>query len=131
MYFGFTHCPDVCPITLADLAATAKALGAQRERMQVVFITLDPERDTGPELARYLAAFDPGFIGLRGDEAATRQVTNRFRLYVEKRPARGSEAAGLDHSSTVFVFDAAGKPRLMFGQGVSADQMAADLKRLM
>lgn len=131
IYFGFTHCPDVCPTTLADLAAARKALGELRSRVQVAFVTLDPDRDTGPELARYLATFDPEFVGLRGDAAATRDVAAAFKLYVQRREGDAVRPASLDHSSIVFVFDADGKPRLMFGPGIRAEQMTADLRRLL
>jgi protein SCO1 len=131
LYFGFTHCPDICPTTLADLAAARKALGEQRVRVQVAFVTLDPERDTGPALARYLATFDPDFVGLRGDAAATRDLAASFKLYVERRGGDGERPVSLDHTSLVFVFDGEGKPRLMFGPGVKPGHMAEDLRRLL
>src|SRR5512138_667706 len=85
LFFGFTHCPDVCPTTLADVAGALKALGPDADRVQVLFVTVDPERDTAADLDSYVKAFDPRFIALRGDAAETQRVAKDFKIYYEKR----------------------------------------------
>src|SRR5919205_1142860 len=106
LFFGFTHCPDVCPTTLADIAGALKTLGPDADRVQVIFITVDPERDTAADLDRYVKAFDPRFIALRGDEAATQRVAKAFRIYYEKRKQGASYT--VDHSSQTYVIDPQG-----------------------
>jgi protein SCO1/2 len=121
VFFGFTQCPDVCPTTLADLAGVLKNLGADADRVQVLFITVDPERDTPELLAQYVRAFDPRFIALRGDLAATQRVAKDFKIYFEKR----KQGAGytIDHSAQSYVIDAQGRLRLL----VRHDRLVADL----
>ena len=121
LFFGFTHCPDVCPTTLADLATVMKALGPDAERIQVLFVTLDPERDAPGELAQYVAAFDPRFLALRGDLAATQRVAKDFKIYFEKRKQGSSYT--VDHSAQSYVIDPQGRLRLL----VRHDRLAADL----
>ena len=86
LFFGYTHCPDICPTTLADVAALMKKLGPDAARIQVLFVTVDPERDTPAVLAKYVPAFDASFLGLSGDAAATQRVAREFRIVYEKRP---------------------------------------------
>jgi len=119
--FGFTQCPDVCPTTLADLAGVVKALGADAGRVQVLFVTVDPERDTPELLAQYLRAFDPRFIALRGDLPATQRVAKDFKVYFEKRKTGASYT--IDHSAQSYVIDPQGRLRLL----VRPDRLAADL----
>jgi protein SCO1 len=121
VFFGFTHCPDVCPTTLAELAGVVKSLGADGERVQVLFITVDPERDTPEDLAKYVHAFDPRFIALRGDLAATQRVAKDFKIYFEKRKQGASYT--IDHSAQSYVIDPQGRLRLL----VRHDRIAADL----
>jgi len=121
LFFGFTHCPDVCPTTLADLAGVMKALGPDADRVQVLFITVDPERDTPEALSQYVHAFDPRFIGLRGDPAATQRVAKDFKIYFERRK-QGSTYT-VDHSAQSYVIDAQGRLRLL----VRNDRIAQDL----
>jgi protein SCO1/2 len=121
LFFGFTHCPDVCPTTLADLAAAMKALGADAERVQVIFVTVDPQRDTPADLERYVKAFDPRFIALRGDDVATERVAKDFKIFYEKR--KQGETYTVDHSSQSYVIDPKGRLRLL----VRPERLAADL----
>ena len=121
VFFGFTQCPDVCPTTLADLAGVLKNLGTDADRVQVLFITVDPERDTPELLAQYVHAFDPRFIALRGDLAATQRVAKDFKIYFEKRKQGASYT--IDHSAQSYVLDAQGRLRLL----VRHDRLVADL----
>ena len=121
LFFGFTHCPDVCPTTLVDVANTLKTLGAEAERVQVLFVTVDPERDTQDALARYVTAFDPRFLGLRGDAAATQRAAKEFKIYFEKR--KSGDTYSVDHSGQSYVIDAQGRLRLL----VRPDRIGADL----
>ena len=121
LFFGFTHCPDVCPTTLADLAGVLKTLGPDADRVQVLFVTVDPERDTPEDLAKYVAAFDPKFIALRGDLAATQRAAKEFKIYFEKR--KQGDTYTIDHSAQTYVLDPLGRLRLL----VRADRLAQDL----
>ena len=121
LFFGFTHCPDVCPTTLADAAQALKALGGDAKRVQVLFVTVDPERDTQDVLGRYVSAFDPGFIGLFGDAAATQRAAKEFKVYYEKR--KTAEGYSVDHSGQTYVIDPKGRLRLF----VRHDRIRADL----
>lgn len=127
--FGFTHCPDICPTILADLAGVMKGLGRDAERVQVLFITVDPERDTRELLARYVAAFDARFLGLSGDLEATRQTAKEFKVFFEKRKA--GEGYSVDHSAQSYVIDAQGRLRLFVRQERIAADLADDLRTLL
>jgi protein SCO1/2 len=131
IFFGYTHCPDVCPTTLSDMANAVKALGPDGARVQVLFVTVDPKRDT-PELLRdYIPAFNPAFLGLHGDAAATAKVTKDFKIYAAERPGRTPESYTVDHSAQTLVFDTKGKLRLMLPYGSPGDKIASDLKILL
>ena len=121
VFFGFTHCPDVCPTTLADLSQAIRQLGPDADRVQVLFVSVDPERDTREALAKYVTAFDPRFLGLYGDAAATQRVAKDFKIYYEKRKTKDSYS--VDHSSQSYVIDPQGRLRLL----VRPDRIAADL----
>lgn len=129
--FGFTNCPDVCPTTLADVAQVRKGLNAQdASRVQVLFMTLDPERDTRTVLAKYVPAFDPTFVGLYGDAEATRRTAQEFKIFFEKRKGEGGRYS-VDHSAQSYVFDAEGRLRLLVKHERIAEDLANDLKELM
>ncbi len=130
VFFGYTHCPDVCPVTLAELAAVARDLGADAARMQVLFITVDPERDTPAMLAQYVPAFDPAFIGLYGDAAATMRTAKEFRVFYQKQPASGGSYS-VDHSAGTYIFDTAGRVRLFTSYGQGAPKMLHDIRLLL
>lgn len=131
LFFGYTHCPDVCPTTLADTAAALKQLGPQAARVQVLFVTLDPERDTREVLAQYVPAFDPGFLGLYGDAAATQAAAKEFKVYYEKRPGKTPQTYTLDHSAQSYVLDPQGRLRLFVRQERIATDLAEDLRVLL
>jgi protein SCO1/2 len=126
LFFGFTHCPDVCPTTLADLAGVMKTLGADADRVQVVFVTVDPERDTPQDLDNYVHAFSPRFIALRGDPAATQRVAKEFKIYYEKR--KQGDTYTVDHSAQSYVLDPEGRLRLLVRQDRLAEDLPHDLR---
>lgn len=131
LYFGYTHCPDVCPTTLASLAAALDDLEAtDREQVQVLMITVDPERDSPAVLADYLTYFDPSLLGLTGAADEIAQAAEAFGIYYQK--SEGSPASGylVDHTATVSVLDKEGRLRLLFPFGTPAEDIAADLRHL-
>ena len=129
LFFGFTHCPDVCPTTLADVAQAVTQLGPDSQRVQVLFVTVDPERDTREALAKYVTAFDPGFLGLYGDEAATRKAAQEFKIYFEKRKA--GDSYSVDHSGQSYVIDPQGRLRLLVRPERIGADLAPDLRTLL
>jgi len=131
LFFGFMHCPDVCPTTLSDMAEVKKKLGKDGERLQVLFVTLDPERDTQALLAQYVPAFDPSFIGLYGSPEATAEVAKNFKIFYQKVPGTTASSYTLDHTAASFVFDKEGRIRLFVRYGMGPDLIAADLRRLL
>lgn len=131
LFFGYTHCPDVCPTTLSEMTLALKQLGADAQRVQILFVTLDPERDTAAVLAQYVPSFNPAFLGLRGDTATTVEITRRFKIFAQKHETGSSSGYTLDHSASSFVFDPAGKPRLLVGFGQGPEAVAHDLKLLL
>jgi len=131
MSFGFTRCPDICPTTLADLAQAIKALGADADRVQVLFITMDPARDTREVLSKYVPAFDPRFLGLYGDEEATKRTAREFKIFYEKREGSAPDAYTIDHSAQSYVLDAQGRLRLFVRHDRIAEDLVADLRQLL
>lgn len=129
--FGYTRCPDVCPTTLSDLASAVRSLGPEGARVQVLFVTVDPKRDTPELLRNYVPAFDPRFLGLRGDAEATSKVEKEFRIYAEEREGKTPDSYTVDHSAQVFAFDPEGRLRLMIAPGTPPGDIAADLRLLM
>lgn len=131
VFFGYTHCPDVCPTTLADAAQALKALGKDGDRVQVLFVTVDPERDTPEVLARYVPAFDARFLGLHGDAAAIQKAAKEFKIYYEKRPGKAPGEYTMDHSGQSYVFDAQGRIRLLLRHDRLSQDLAGDLRALL
>ena len=131
VFFGYTHCPDVCPTTMADLAAIKQAFGADGARLQAVFVTIDPDRDTAADLKRYVASFDPAFVALRGTPEQTLATAKAFRVFYAKVPVKGGEGYTVDHTAATYVFDARGRLRLFERYGTPAEALKADLKRLL
>jgi len=129
LFFGFTHCPDVCPTTLADLAGVMKTLGPDADRVQMLFVTVDPERDTPEALAKYVGAFDPRFIALRGDLPATQRVAKEFKIYFEKR--KQGDTYTVDHSAQTYVIDPQGRLRLLVRQDRLAQDLPDDLRTIL
>ena len=131
VFFGFTHCPDVCPTTMAELAAVKAALGADGDRMQGIFITVDPERDT-PELLRaYLGNFDKSFVALRGTDEETKALAKHFKVFYAKVPGKTEGNYTIDHTAGSYVFDAKGSVRLFTRHGAGADALKSDLQLLL
>lgn len=130
LYFGYTFCPDVCPATLVELSDAVEILGSKSQDVQVVMITLDPERDTAEVLQKYVTHFDDSFIGLTGAPEELIAVTAPMGIFYEKH--EGSAVSGylIDHTATVAVLDKEGKLRLVYPFGITGEEMAADLKYL-
>jgi protein SCO1/2 len=128
LFFGFTQCPDVCPTALSRAADVRKKLGPDADRLQVIFVTLDPERDSAPVLKAYTAAFDASFIGLSGDLARTQQVAEEFKVFYRKVPTGGSYT--MDHTAITYVLDPRGRLRLAVRHEQTADQIAVDIRTL-
>lgn len=131
LFFGYTACPDVCPTTLAKFAEVMKLLGPEAERVQVLFVTLDPERDTAARLKEFVPWFDPRFIGLYGDRAATDAAAKEFRVFSAKKEVGGGMGYVLDHSAGSYIFDPAGRLRLYVSDATPAADIAADLRVLL
>jgi len=131
LFFGYTHCPDICPTTLVDVAGALKTLGNESAQVQVLFVTLDPERDTPEVLSKYVPAFNPGFLGLSGDEAATQRAAKEFKIFYEKRPGSAPGAYTVDHSGQSYVIDPQGRLRLFVRQERIAQDLAEDLRTLL
>ena len=133
VFFGYTHCPDVCPTTMAELAAIKQALGTDGARLQAVFVTVDPERDTAERLKRYVTGFDPAFVALRGTPEQTTVAAKSFKVFYAKVPAKGGDAQSytVDHTAGSYVFDAKGRLRLFERYGTPAEALKADLKRVL
>jgi len=129
LFFGFTHCPDVCPTTLGDLANAVASLGPDAERVQVLFVTVDPERDDPKTLAQYVGAFDPRFLALHGDLAATQRTAKEFKIFFEKR--KSGDSYTIDHSAQVYVIDPLGRLRLLVRQERIRQDLADDLRALL
>ena len=130
VFFGYTQCPYVCPTTLAALAEAMKKLGAEADRVQVVFITVDPERDTPELLAKYVPSFDPRFVGLRGDADATARTAREFKVIYQKQPGVASGSYSMDHSAGAYIFDPQGRLRLYVGHSQTPEVFAHDLELL-
>lgn len=129
--FGYTSCPDVCPTTLQDYAQAMKRLGDEASRVQLLFVTVDPARDTAALLRQYVPAFDPSFLGLRGDDKAIERVTQDFHVYAQAHPTKPGEPYSVDHASQVFAFDPEGRLRLVIPASTKPDDIASDLRTLL
>ncbi len=131
LFFGFTHCPDVCPTSLTTMKQALALLGADANRVQVLFVTLDPQRDTTELLAAYVPKFDPSFVGLRGDPAATEAVAREYKIFFQKVPGKTPDSYTLDHSAGTYVHDTQGRLRLFIRHGETPQKIADDLKTLL
>jgi protein SCO1/2 len=131
VFFGFAQCPDVCPTTLAELATVAKELGKDADRLQVLFITVDPERDTPEVLRQYVPSFDPRFLGLYGDAEATARTAKEFKIFYQKQPLKGSSTYSVDHSAGTYIFDREGRLRLYGRYGAGAALLLHDIRILL
>ena len=131
VFFGYTQCPDVCPTTMAEMAEVMKALGPQADQVQVLFITLDPERDKPELLAQYVPAFDRRFLGLYGDAAATAKVAKEFKVFYAKQPGKTPGSYTLDHTAATYVYDRAGHIRLFIRNGQTTEAIVHDIRELL
>lgn len=129
VFFGFTQCPVVCPTALARATEIRSLLGADGPRLQVVFVTIDPERDAPPVLKAYTQAFDPSFLGLYGDVQHTAEVAKEFKVYYQKVPTGASYT--MDHSAFSYVFDPLGKVRVVLRHEQSAQDCADDIRQVL
>jgi len=132
MFFGYTQCPDICPTTLTEMQQVMTLLGPQSDKVQVLFVTVDPERDTAEILKQYVPAFDPRFLGLRpADEASLERVTKDFKIYYKKVPGTKSGSYTMDHTAGSYAFDPAGRLRLYIKHAQGPETLAHDLKELL
>jgi len=131
VFFGFTQCPDVCPTTLLELAQVKKALGADGARVQGVFVTIDPARDTPEILKAYVGNFGADFVALRGTEEETKAAAKNFKVYFNKVPGKTATSYTMDHTAGSYVLDATGKVRLFTRYGTGPEALTHDLKLLL
>ena len=132
LYFGYTHCPDVCPLTLVHLHTVLQKMGKAADDVRVLFVTVDPARDTVPVLHQYVAAFDPRVVGLTGTHNAIAQLAKRYRAFYKPEPAKATSSGNYEvtHSSAIYVFDREGRARVLATPGSSNDEILHDLKIL-
>jgi protein SCO1/2 len=131
VFFGYTQCPDVCPTTMAEMASVMQKLGPQADQVQVLFITLDPERDTPQLLASYVPAFDKRFVGLYGTPEQTAKTAKDFKVFYSKVPGTAPGSYTIDHMAGSYVFDRDGRLRLFIRHGGSADAIVHDVRQLL
>jgi protein SCO1/2 len=131
LFFGFTQCPEVCPTTMMELAQVRKRLGADGDRLQAIFVSLDPERDTAKVLSQYIGAMDSSFIALRGSLPETEETAKNFRVYFRKVPTSDGGSYTLDHTAGSYIFDTTGKVRLFSRYGSGVNALTADIKALL
>jgi len=133
LFFGYTHCPDVCPTTMAELSQALQQLGPEdAKRVQVLFVTVDPERDTPQLLAQYVPAFNPSFVGLRpASDEQLAKLAKGFRVYYAKVPGKTPDSYTMDHTAASYVFDTDGKLRLFARDGQGATPWVHDIKLLL
>ncbi len=128
--FGFTQCPDVCPTSLAELAQVMKLLGSQAERVQVLMISVDPERDTPEVLRAYISGFDPAFMGLTGSPEQVKQAAASFKAFYAKAPTANG-GYNMDHSASFYLLDPTGEARVLLANNVGAETIAQDIRTLL
>ena len=131
VFFGYTQCPDVCPTTMAELAQVKKDLGADGDRVQGIFVSVDPERDTAELLKAYVVNFDPTFVALRGTLEETKAAAKQFKVFYAKVPGKTEGSYTVDHTAGSYIFDAKGNIRLFTRYGTGAAPLVHDLKMLL
>lgn len=131
LFFGYTHCPDVCPTTMTDMKQTMKLLGSRADELQVLFVTLDPERDTQEILAEFVPSFDKRFLGLRGTPEQIEATAKTFKIFSNKVNTDGKAGYTIDHSAGIYVFDKQGKIRLYVDYGEKPADIANDIKTIL
>ncbi len=130
IFFGYTHCPDVCPTTLSDFALALQQLGPLSDKVQVLFVTVDPERDTPDLLKQYVPAFHPSFLGLSAGPGLA-SLANEFKVVYQKTSIKARDDYLIDHSAGTYVYDAQGRLRLLMPYGSPPEAIARDLKTLL
>lgn len=130
IFFGYTQCPDVCPTTMTGMAEAMKLLGAEAAKVQVLFVTVDPERDTPQLLAQYVPVFNPGFLGLYADAQTIARTAQEFRVFYKKQPGSTPTTYTVDHTAGSYVYDPQGRLRLYIKHGEKPEVIAKDLKLL-
>lgn len=131
IFFGYTQCPDVCPTTMMEMANVMKNLGKDAERVQVLFVTIDPDRDTQDLLAAYVPNFDPRFLALRGDATQTAKVAQEFKVVYQKAASKNGDNYTMDHTAASYMFDPQGRVRLFVQYGQKVDAITHDLRLLL
>jgi len=131
VFFGYTQCPDVCPTTMAEMASVMQKLGPQADQVQVLFVTLDPERDTQQLLASYVPAFDKRFVGLYGTPEQTAKVAKDFKVFYSKVPGKEPGSYTIDHTAGTYAYDREGRLRLFIRHGGGADPVVHDIRQLL
>ncbi len=131
VFFGYTHCPDVCPTTLADFAAALKLLGEQAGRVQVIFVTVDPQRDTPDILRQFVPAFNPSFLGMYSDTDTLKRLAKEYKVVYQKTSVKAADDYLIDHSAGTYIYDPKGNLRLLMPYGSSPEAIAHDLKILL
>ena len=131
VFFGFTQCPDVCPTTMAELSQVKKMLGADGDKVQGVFVTVDPDRDTPELLKAYLGSFDPSFVALRGTPEQLKAAAQEFKVYYAKVPGKTPETYTMDHTAASFIFDTEGRIRVFSRYGSGAEALSQDIMTLL
>lgn len=131
LFFGYTQCPDVCPTTLAEMAAAMKELGTQSDQVQVLFVTLDPERDTPDLLKNYVPQFDKRFLGLYGTPDQIAKTAKEFKVFYTKVPGSSPDQYSIDHTAGSYVFDKDGKLRLFVRHGQGPGPLVHDIRQLL
>lgn len=131
VFFGYTQCPDVCPTTMAELAQVKKAMGPDGERIQGIFVSVDPQRDTPEVLQAYMASFDPSFIALRGSPEQITATAKEFKVFFAKVPGKEEGRYTVDHTAGSYIFDTAGQLRLFVRYGIGSEALTSDLKALL
>lgn len=131
VFFGYLHCPDVCPTTLSDFSLALQQLGPLADRVQVIFVTVDPQRDTPDLLKQFVPAFNPGFLGMYTDAESLRQLANEYKVVYQKSSVKAADDYLIDHSAGTYIYDPQGNLRLLMPYGSSPEAIAKDLKTLL
>ncbi|MHB1213672.1 MAG: SCO family protein [Thiobacillus sp.] len=131
IFFGYIHCPDVCPTTLSDFSLALQQLGPLAKRVQVIFVTVDPQRDTPELLKQFVPAFNPDFLGMYADEATLKRLAKEYKVVYQKTSLKSADDYSMDHSAGTYVYDPQGNLRLLMPYGSSPDAIAQDLKTLL
>ncbi|PAT37086.1 SCO family protein [Vandammella animalimorsus] len=131
VYFGFAQCPDICPTTMLEMAEVKKLLGEDGDKLQIVFVTVDPERDTPEVMRAYMESFDPQAVALVGNAEQIAAMARDFKVFYEKKPGSTPDTYTIDHSASGYMYDPQGRLRLYVRYGTPVDQIAADVRQLL